>query len=74
MQWNPSTMHLAILSLSFLLTSSLAQVLAPVVDLGYAKYQGTLDTNLNISTYLGIRYAAPPVGMSCEFSSRGTQY
>ncbi|KAJ6524260.1 Alpha/Beta hydrolase protein, partial [Mycena vulgaris] len=33
----------------------------PIVDLGYAKYQGTVDTSLNITTFLGIRYAAPPV-------------
>lgn len=33
-----------------------------VVDLGYAQYQGSLDTNLNIASYLGIRYAAAPIG------------
>ena len=34
---------------------------APVIDLGYAKYRGkALDTGVN--EYLGIRFAAPPVG------------
>jgi len=33
----------------------------PVVDLGYSKYQGiTLGSGVN--QYLGIRYAAPPLG------------
>ncbi|KAJ7134871.1 Alpha/Beta hydrolase protein, partial [Mycena epipterygia] len=32
----------------------------PVVDLGYARYQGVVDTNLNITSFLGIRYASPP--------------
>jgi hypothetical protein len=35
---------------------------APVVDLGYARYQGVVDPELNITSYLGIRYAAPPIG------------
>jgi hypothetical protein len=35
---------------------------APVVDLGYAQYQGIVDTKLNITAFLGIRYAAPPTG------------
>ncbi|KAJ7675717.1 Alpha/Beta hydrolase protein [Mycena polygramma] len=35
---------------------------APVVDLGYAKYQGVVDTARNITAFRGIRYAAPPTG------------
>ncbi|KAH7906561.1 Alpha/Beta hydrolase protein [Hygrophoropsis aurantiaca] len=35
---------------------------APVVDLGYAQYQGALDTTTNITSFLSIRYAAPPLG------------
>ncbi|KAJ7829003.1 Alpha/Beta hydrolase protein [Mycena olivaceomarginata] len=31
----------------------------PVIDLGYAQYQGTVNTTTNITTFLGIRYAAP---------------
>jgi hypothetical protein len=34
----------------------------PVVDLGYAKYQGSTDLSTNISTFSGIRYAGPPTG------------
>lgn len=32
-----------------------------VVDLGYSSYQGTILDN-GVSRWLGIRYAAPPVG------------
>ncbi|KAG1740867.1 Alpha/Beta hydrolase protein [Suillus paluster] len=35
---------------------------APIIDLGYAQYQGSVDTATNITSFLGIRYAAPPVG------------
>ncbi|KAK0496860.1 Alpha/Beta hydrolase protein [Armillaria luteobubalina] len=35
----------------------------PVIDLGYAKYQGTFDpAGSNNTQFLGIRYAAPPTG------------
>ncbi|KIM92253.1 hypothetical protein PILCRDRAFT_329 [Piloderma croceum F 1598] len=34
----------------------------PVVDLGYAKYQGSTDLSTNITSFLIIRYAAPPIG------------
>ena len=40
---------------------------APNVDLGYAQYQGYFDTQTNITNFLGVRYAAPPVG---EYSMR----
>ncbi|KAH7928321.1 alpha/beta-hydrolase [Leucogyrophana mollusca] len=35
---------------------------APIVDLGYASYQGSLDPTTNVTTFKGIRYAAPPLG------------
>ncbi|KXN89295.1 Carboxylesterase 4A [Leucoagaricus sp. SymC.cos] len=35
---------------------------APVVDLGYAKYQGYLNNQFGTMEYLGIRYAAAPTG------------
>ncbi|KAJ6458405.1 Alpha/Beta hydrolase protein [Mycena vitilis] len=35
---------------------------APVIDLGYAKYQGVVDTALNVTAFRGIRYAAAPIG------------
>ncbi|KIK62492.1 hypothetical protein GYMLUDRAFT_41945 [Collybiopsis luxurians FD-317 M1] len=34
----------------------------PIIDLGYAKYQGVFDETNNLTSYLGIRYAAPPTG------------
>ncbi|KAH7906676.1 Alpha/Beta hydrolase protein [Hygrophoropsis aurantiaca] len=34
----------------------------PIVDLGYAQYQGSVDINTNITSFLSIRYAAPPIG------------
>ncbi|KIM79125.1 hypothetical protein PILCRDRAFT_568262 [Piloderma croceum F 1598] len=34
----------------------------PIVDLEYAKYQGSTDLSTNISTFSGIRYAGPPTG------------
>ncbi|KAJ7456044.1 Alpha/Beta hydrolase protein [Mycena galericulata] len=40
-----------------------AQALAsPVIDLGYAQYQGTVNTSTNLTTFLGIPYAAAPIG------------
>ncbi|KAJ7275934.1 alpha beta-hydrolase [Mycena rebaudengoi] len=35
---------------------------SPVIELGYARYQGAVDTSTNITSFLGIRYAAPPTG------------
>ncbi|KAI9457054.1 Alpha/Beta hydrolase protein [Boletus coccyginus] len=35
---------------------------APIVDLGYAQYQGYFDSHTNITSFLSIRYAAPPLG------------
>lgn len=34
----------------------------PVVNLGYAQYQGTYDPDTNISYFFGIRYAEAPTG------------
>ncbi|KAF7350856.1 Carboxylic ester hydrolase [Mycena sanguinolenta] len=34
----------------------------PVVDLGYAQYQGAINTSLGIISFLGLRYAAAPTG------------
>lgn len=34
----------------------------PVVDLGYAQYQGLTNISTNIISFLGIRYAAPLTG------------
>ncbi|KAF8205833.1 Alpha/Beta hydrolase protein [Mycena galopus ATCC 62051] len=35
---------------------------APVVNLGYAQYQGVVNTGLGITKFLGMRYATPPTG------------
>jgi hypothetical protein len=35
----------------------------PIVDLGYAKYQGYLDSTTNNTHFLSIRYAEPPLGI-----------
>ncbi|KIJ62991.1 hypothetical protein HYDPIDRAFT_93630 [Hydnomerulius pinastri MD-312] len=37
---------------------------APVVNLGYSQYQGALDTTTNVTSFLSIRYAAPPLDFS----------
>ncbi|KAH9833428.1 Alpha/Beta hydrolase protein [Rhodofomes roseus] len=39
-----------------------ANVSTPVVDLGYAQYQGTFDYDANISYFYGVRYAQAPTG------------
>ncbi|BFZ61744.1 hypothetical protein YB2330_002819 [Saitoella coloradoensis] len=43
-------------------TNSTSSHQVHVVDLGYAQYQGFYNETLNYNSYLGIRYAAPPVG------------
>lgn len=37
------------------------------VDLGYAKYQSNLSLEAGVTSFLGIRYAAPPTGMWNHF-------
>ncbi|KXJ90658.1 Alpha/Beta hydrolase protein [Microdochium bolleyi] len=34
----------------------------PLVDLGYARYQGLHDVSSGLNVWKGIRYAAPPIG------------
>ncbi|KAF8124709.1 Alpha/Beta hydrolase protein [Boletus edulis] len=43
-------------------TITITNVTTPIVDLGYAKYQGYFDTQTNITSFLSVRYAAPPLG------------
>ncbi|GAD92661.1 triacylglycerol lipase [Paecilomyces variotii No. 5] len=52
---------LLLLSACYCLLSSFAAAQDTLVDLGYAKYHGQAFSN-GISRWLGIRYAAPPVG------------
>ncbi|KAJ6508620.1 Alpha/Beta hydrolase protein [Mycena sanguinolenta] len=51
-----------LLHAALILGCALAVDVGPVVDLGYAQYQGVVDTNLNITSFLGIRYASAPTG------------
>ncbi|GAM86419.1 hypothetical protein ANO11243_044330 [Dothideomycetidae sp. 11243] len=39
-----------------------SQHTAPVVDLGYAKFKGTVNTTWATTSYFGLRYASPPIG------------
>jgi len=45
----------------------------PVVDLGYAQYQGSTNGTTDITSFLGIRYAAPPIG-SLRFQAPQAPY
>ena len=36
----------------------------PIVDLGYATYKGVFNQTSNITGFLGMRFAAPPIGMA----------
>lgn len=40
------------------------QTTSALVDLGYSKYQGSVLLDGTINQYLGMRYAAPPIGLS----------
>jgi hypothetical protein len=44
-----------------------ARAQRPIIDLGYAEYQGTVNSATNIANFLGIRYAAAPLGRSSLF-------
>lgn len=33
-----------------------------IVDLGYARYEGTFNSTSNMTSYLAVRYADPPTG------------
>ena len=59
----PCRSSAALLSLASLIFSNLALVhaVAPIVDVGYTKYQGSPLEN-GITQWLGVRYAAPPLG------------
>ncbi|KAJ7675719.1 Alpha/Beta hydrolase protein [Mycena polygramma] len=57
-----SLRNLLRVSFVFLVAHAVDATTAPVVDLGYAKYQGVVESN--ITTFRGIRYGAPPTGNS----------
>ncbi|EIW83611.1 alpha beta-hydrolase [Coniophora puteana RWD-64-598 SS2] len=50
---------LALLSLAVV---ALGQSQSPAIDLGYATYEGTTNTTTGVTSFYGIRYAAPPTG------------
>ncbi|EGN99178.1 hypothetical protein SERLA73DRAFT_90445 [Serpula lacrymans var. lacrymans S7.3] len=43
-------------------STPVASASGPTVDLGYAQYQGSVNTTTDITSFLGIRYAAAPFG------------
>lgn len=45
-----------------LFLASVVSALDTVVDLQYASYQGYANSTNGVTQWLGIRYAAPPVG------------
>ena len=47
---------------NLLLTLTAASAAHPTVDLGYAAYEGAYDRASNSTSFLGVRYAAPPTG------------
>lgn len=60
----PGVSIFAILVLGLLPVIHAISTPAVTVNLGYATYQGTFNSSTNTTKFLGIRYAAPPVGES----------
>lgn len=60
----PDVSIFAILALGLLPVIHAISTPAVTVNLGYATYQGTFNSSTNTTKFLGIRYAAPPVGES----------
>lgn len=68
LRWSYSSVFFRLVKMHFstavtLLASlaSQAMAVAPLVDLNYTSYQGVPLSN-NVTSWLGIRYARPPVG------------
>ncbi|KAG7095884.1 hypothetical protein E1B28_006573 [Marasmius oreades] len=58
-----STAILDLLILCGLASAQLAQNISPpIVDLGYAKYEGVFNGTTNVTSFLGMRFAAAPIG------------
>ncbi|KAJ6524284.1 Alpha/Beta hydrolase protein [Mycena vulgaris] len=64
------TLRLTVACAAILIAAPFMAQATPIIDLGYAKYQGAVDASTNITTFLGIRYAASPVD---ELRFRGPQ-
>ncbi|KAF7327277.1 Carboxylic ester hydrolase [Mycena kentingensis (nom. inval.)] len=54
------TINLEFVAFGLFLVGALAS--GPVVDLGYASYEGAAETTTNITSFLGMRYADAPTG------------
>lgn len=52
---------ITLLAIGFAALAYASQV--PVIDLGYAQYQGSYNATSNVTSYEGIRYAATTSGM-----------
>lgn len=70
-------MHFSHISPRLITLAALPLIVAsappPVVELGYATYQGLFNSSSNTTNFLGIRYAAAPIGKSfCILSRFGT--
>ncbi|KAG9225194.1 hypothetical protein CCMSSC00406_0007025 [Pleurotus cornucopiae] len=55
--WKTPSLLLAAL-LSF---THAARTTEPIIDLGYARYRGSINDTTSVTSYLGIRFAEPPV-------------
>ena len=60
---------LALLVYSQVYTTARQTPSNPIVDLGYATYKGVFNHTSNITSFLGVRFAAPPIGMIPVFDS-----
>lgn len=54
------------LLLSLVAWSALAATVNQTLNLGYATYQGSFNTATGVSSFLGMRYASPPIGAYLE--------
>lgn len=55
-------MYIPLLSFAIIWATYFIQT-APIVDLGYAKYRGSMNKVTGNIEFLGVRYAAAPTGI-----------
>lgn len=56
-----SPLLLVALSLSLRSVDVQTETPSPIIDLGYARYQGLINASTGVASYLSIRFAQPPV-------------